>query len=281
MIPTMTCLIGRLRVAARLVLRRSGGMVAMRQFRVAVVVALAVGAAAPMADAIPITSGLVAYWAGDGNANDTSGNGNDGTLIGSAGFGPGISGQAFNFTGGKMMADAAALPTGGSNRTIAFHVSSDNFAVGNTFLGGWGTPADNQMSAMMMGRFNQQNRRSAFWGFDNDLDAIGTLADGAWHHLAFTLQGTSATIYIDGAFDNSQTLSGLNTPGGTMFYLGDSSTFLNAFTGRIDEVAVYDRALSGGEVATLATAVPEPATWLLTAIGGVSLLLGRLKLRQS
>jgi hypothetical protein len=49
--------------------------------------------------AIPITSGLIGYWSGDGNANDLSGNGNNGTLINGTTFVTGKVGQAFSLDG--------------------------------------------------------------------------------------------------------------------------------------------------------------------------------------
>jgi hypothetical protein len=47
----------------------------------------------------PTHAGLVTYWAADGNALDSSGNGHNGTLQNGAGFGPGIVGQAFALNG--------------------------------------------------------------------------------------------------------------------------------------------------------------------------------------
>src|SRR5207237_3465132 len=45
------------------------------------------------------TSGLVAWWRGEGNANDSSGNGHNGTLLNNVGFDTGKFGQAFSFAG--------------------------------------------------------------------------------------------------------------------------------------------------------------------------------------
>ncbi|MDP6345734.1 MAG: hypothetical protein QF491_19510, partial [Alphaproteobacteria bacterium] len=68
-----------------------------------VIAGLAAGSlllAAQTAQALPVTSGLVAYWSGDDNADDGSGNGHHGSLVGGAGYGAGQFGQAFEFTGG-------------------------------------------------------------------------------------------------------------------------------------------------------------------------------------
>src|SRR5262245_33375491 len=47
------------------------------------------------ADYSPPTSGLVGWWRGDGNANDSSGNGHNGTLVNGMGFAAGLFNQAF------------------------------------------------------------------------------------------------------------------------------------------------------------------------------------------
>jgi hypothetical protein len=51
-------------------------------------------------------------------------------------------------------------------------------------------------------------------------------------------------------------------------------THIGAFDGAIDDVRIYDRALSGTEVADL-YALPEPATLALLALGGLAMLRRR------
>src|SRR2546427_13131922 len=52
-----------------------------------------------LAQLSPPTNGLVAWWRGEGNANDSSGNGHNGTLLNGVGFDIGKFGQAFSFAG--------------------------------------------------------------------------------------------------------------------------------------------------------------------------------------
>ena len=51
----------------------------------------------------PINNGPVAEYHFDGNANDSSGNGNHGTIFGGAGFVHGVSGQAMSLMGWMIM----------------------------------------------------------------------------------------------------------------------------------------------------------------------------------
>ena len=85
----------------------------------------------------------------------------------------------------------------------------------------------------------------------NYLDSGYVLPAGEWHHVAATYDGTTARLYVDGKLAASLPFSG---------NVGDSNTWrigayganpVGYFAGLIDEVQIYDRALSSDEVATL------------------------------
>ena len=78
--------------------------------------------------------------------------------------------------------------------------------------------------------------------------------DGAWMHVAGTFDGTTLHLYINGVLEAStdatgQTIATNNFP----VHLGASpGTFLRAFMGGLDDVRIYNRALSQSEIAELA-----------------------------
>lgn len=71
-----------------------------------------------------------------------------------------------------------------------------------------------------------------------------------WHHLVGTYDGEEARIYIDGQLDSAKPFVGDLAPNGQEFWIGMRNTNKPIpATGIIDEVRVYDRALSAAEIA--------------------------------
>ena len=76
-------------------------------------------------------------------------------------------------------------------------------------------------------------------------------SNGAWHHIVATQEGTMGTLYMDGVLRASGTLPAIGNGAGAInlgrFNSGDHWYF----TGRMDEVRIYNRALSHPEVTEL------------------------------
>jgi hypothetical protein len=81
---------------------------------------------------------------------------------------------------------------------------------------------------------------------------IKTLAVGSWYHVVLTWDGTNYVVYVNGAAAKSGTYSGLTTLS-TVADIGNDGTTLHneSFNGVIDEVKLFDHALSTTEVTTL------------------------------
>ena len=109
--------------------------------------------------------------------------------------------------------------------------------------------------------------------------------DGKWHQVVGTYDGFKTSIFVDGVFQSSSPggnpslnndapfmVGGFKAPGGAL---------IGAFTGQVDEVRVYDTALSAGEVGGIyasVIAVPEPETYA-TMLAGLG-MLGALARRR-
>lgn len=74
----------------------------------------------------------------------------------------------------------------------------------------------------------------------------------SWHYIAATYDGTTQKIFVDGALDNSVARPGITLSyGGNPLKIG-SGDFNSAFSGFIDEVRIYDRGLTDAEVTSIA-----------------------------
>ena len=101
----------------------------------------------------------------------------------------------------------------------------------------------NRVSLHIHYRFNPGNAGSHCVGPDGEGDEF---AAGDWHHIAGIKEGTGFKFYIDGEVVDEQTVPAAHAQGAEKLYIG--KTGYNAALFYIDELFVYDRALSGGEV---------------------------------
>jgi hypothetical protein len=224
------------------------------------------------AGAKPI-DGLVALWSAEGNADDSVGN-RHGQLLNQAGYAPGKIGQAFAFhnVGDQVVAPATDLPIGTSDRTIDCWIYIDSFSfnagpyINNGYSDGFeprrGIYSNNEpgivgygipgTAGQCYGIGLKSDHRLIFsqWG-----DAIWgpALETGRWYNIAVTSVGNdSIKLYVDGVKVATGVLS-FNTPPGSQIVIGKGNSPYNPlqFIGKIDEVAVYDRALSDDEIKSL------------------------------
>ncbi len=194
-------------------------------------------------------SGLVGWWPGEGNPLDSA-NSNHGTLAGNTTFGTGRVGQGFVFDGngdGVGLGNPANLQL--QNFTIEAWVKRTSSSV--VSLGGGG------------GVFLCYGSGGYAFGFLSDgrlflskvdIDETHTsvaITDTNFHHIAVTKGGATVVFYVDGtaytvpAYNTTYTFS-------TPVAIGARGDNLTAsFLGAIDELAVYNRALSASEIQSI------------------------------
>src|SRR6267378_1286830 len=208
-----------------------------------------------LATCAPAPAGMVSWWKAEGNANDSQG-GNNG-MIGGATFVSGEVGQAFSFDGVDDYVDAgnsASINLTGSQVTIDAWINpSADLTTESWFFGksGDGTvryaiewePGD---PCVLVGRANTGAVQANF-----------TPPTNTWTHVAVVYDGNAETsttkLYVNGVVVASGSPSSGNlTPTSAPFVIGAfDSTHTRNFKGLVDEVEVFDRALSDTEVARI------------------------------
>jgi hypothetical protein len=104
--------------------------------------------------------------------------------------------------------------------------------------------------------------------FQSILTSPGNINDGAWHHLVGTYDRRDQILYVDGvAVQRAARSEAMGASNAYGFCLGtDRADCVMAssnrdFTGSLDDVRIYHRALSAQEVAALARWAPGPLGW--------------------
>jgi len=227
-------------------------------------------------------SNMVSWWDGDDVTGTTASDiqdGNDGTLQNGATTVPGKVGQAFSFDGVDDHVDVADDPSISlTSLTVDAWINLDesigasvpggsmsivskwtNFAVGNIsfnneFLFIVPVISGNPFIAFAKSKNGRHDQDPAP---DTNKAVTGTtpLTKGAWHHVAVTYDGSTgvATLYLDGQPDGSVTYNFTEIfDSNARLVMGAreiaTGNFDLLFNGLIDEVEVFNRALSQTEI---------------------------------
>src|SRR5437762_3296180 len=220
-------------------------------------------------------TGLVAAYAFDEGTGttvaDASGNNRTGTISGATWTTAGRYGSALTFDGttAKVTAPNAAslgLTTGMTLEAWVYPTVAPT---------GWRAVIDKNVDGYYLMASSGPNNRPAVGGTwtagNQNLAAPSALAVNTWTHLAATFDGAMVRLYVNGVQVASQAqATPLRTTTGTLQIGADSYAGEN-FAGRIDEVRLYNRALTAAEIQTdMNTAVgsaPTPDTQAPTAPG--------------
>jgi hypothetical protein len=221
-------------------------------------------------------SGLVAAYGFAEGAGptvvDSSGNGYTGTISGATWTPAGRYGSALEFNG----TSARVTVGNGAALQLTTGMTLEAWVYPTATPTGWRSVITKNVDRYyLMGSSAPTNRPSVggTWvgGNQNTVGPAG-LGVNTWTHLAATFDGAVVRLYVNGGLVASQAQTTPLAPTGGTLEIGANS-YGEYFQGRIDEVRIYNRALTGAEIqADMATAVggtPAPNTApTISSIGG-------------
>lgn len=99
----------------------------------------------------------------------------------------------------------------------------------------------------------ESNGTVKFWSYNagSSLTTTATVSTSSWNHLVAVKDGSALRVYINAGTPATRTDSNFNTSNTTNLRIGSSSLFGGYFNGLIDEVSMYDYALTGSNVSTI------------------------------
>ena len=207
------------------------------------------------------TNGLVGWWPFNGNPNDESGNGNDGTVNGATlttdRFG--VASRAYSFDGvNNYISTTPTLPIGSAPRsvsswfkTIASAIPTSQYPNIQTITG-WGNPFSGAVifPQQVLAPTGKAYFESGSGG--NQIWSQNSVNDGSWHQIVTTYAGNNGRVkmYIDGILQDSSVVVALATAS-SFFGIGNVSFANVPFQGQIDDIGIWDRALTDQEISNL------------------------------
>jgi gliding motility-associated-like protein len=223
-----------------------------------------------------LKNGLVAYYPFNGNANDESGNGNNGNVFGAILTNDrfGKNNSAYSFDESKtdyIIGDASKFPSGNSPRSISFWIRTRNLGSGLSHqILGYGGESCGQSFNMNLensdigpnyiGKYEVQGHCRAFQTFTS----FPTPNTNVWHHIVVTYDGSIIRFYNNGVLVFTSNPVSINTVVlGKVFVFGREANQLGTgayfepvvpgLTGELDEIWIHNRALTAQEVNQLFT----------------------------
>jgi len=211
-----------------------------------------------------VTAGLVARWNFDSNTTDTGLSGtvtDTGTLVGSPSY----------VTGTNAVVGTGALSFNGTTQYVNVPNSTDINITSAMSMTAWvkiASTTDNSYRMILSKKltFTDAGGYELFYhpvlhqllvrsgGTSTTYNLIQPLTlDTNWHHIAVTINGSSAVFYVDGIAQTGASGVVGNPPSNTQkLTIGcRSGTGEYSWNGQLDDVRLYNRALSAGEVTNI------------------------------
>ena len=197
--------------------------------------------------------GMVAHYSFNGNANNVKANYN-GTVSGatmSTGRGN-DNNTAYSFDGVDDYIDfGSGILSGNGSFTIV--VSINSTTTSSRILQQRDAQGFNGQYMLDILDNGSIKFNTYYYGFKWNVTSSSALNDGSWHHLAFVQKDNGGQMYLNGILEQTDNTGGkVNLTSSLKTYIGGDLRDNNSYySGKVDDLRIYSRALSVSEIQTL------------------------------
>lgn len=217
------------------------------------------------------TNGLIAWYPFNGNANDESGNTNNGTVFGATLITDrfGNLSSAYRFDGTTYIKGSSTnFPT--QDRTVSIWYKIDDWSNHNTLMGYGGGVCGTSFFAVLNPSGIQEFHTASHCNVNDAFTPNGYSENSNWNNWIITSDGTKTTYYLNGikTYDTSVIYYGTDVIGkdfafgsmsahwGIAPYADQNVSYLK---GSLDDIAIYNRVLSSNEIQQLYCSCTKPS----------------------
>ena len=208
------------------------------------------------------TNGLVGWWGFNGNANDESGNGNNGTVNGATLTADrfGNPNSAFGLVSGNYISVANSPELNSDYCSISIWFETTN-TTSSSLIYKTDASALNEQYSMALNFPSTGNSRWSVKNGNNcanpgagwqNINSNVIVNDGVWHNIVCSYDGEVSSIYIDEVLVQSGVFAiSILDPCGGEINIGKGYNTVYPFTGKLDDIGIWNRALTQCEIQDL------------------------------
>lgn len=204
-----------------------------------------------------ITTSLIGHWPCQDNAASTTVAG----LVGGDGTLTGAGNTSASSVAGPNSAYPLAISLDGVNDSVPLPDISATSATATFSMWIKRSGTQSSYTSLLTSRatsncslglsYTSTDRLGYYWDnlhYDFDFGSDADITDNTWTHIAVTVSGTAAVLYVNGASVGTNTATHGSVLWGDDFYISDDNAGDRFFTGAVADVRVYNRTLSPTDI---------------------------------